>query len=111
MVEIVHHTIRFTYFGAPLCLHLPFVVTQSIIDSSAHGGDSSYNKSTYFIVSTKTSLVSCVNKGFSRPRHLQGKRCKLAFADKLRVFLSLTLFKKANFDLLQRVKYDGIENM
>ena len=39
------------------------------------------------------------------------KGAKLACADKLGVFLSLTLCKKANFDLLQRVKYDGLEKM
>ena len=36
---------------------------------------------------------------------------KLACLDKLGVLLSLTLCKKANFDPLQRVKYDGLEKM
>ena len=35
------------------------------------------------------------------------KGAKLACADKLGVFLLLTLCNKANFDLLQRGKYDG----
>ena len=39
------------------------------------------------------------------------KGAKLACADKLRVFVSLTLCNKANFDPLQRVKYDGPEKM
>ena len=34
---------------------------------------------------------------------------KLACAEKLGVFLSLTLCNKANFNPLQRVKYDGLE--
>ena len=37
------------------------------------------------------------------------KGVKLACADKL--FLSLTLCNKANFDPLQQVKYDGLEKM
>ena len=37
------------------------------------------------------------------------KGAKLACADKLGVFLSLTLCNKANFDHLQQVQYDGIE--
>ena len=36
---------------------------------------------------------------------------KLACADKLGVFLSLTLCNEANFDPLQRVKYNGLEKM
>ena len=51
----------------------------------------------------------CSNKGFSRPRHLQGKGCNTGCADKLGVFLSLTLCNKANFDPLQKVEYDGLE--
>ena len=47
------------------------------------------------------------NKGFSRPRHLREKGAKLA--DKLGVFLSLTLCNKANFDPLQHAEYDGLE--
>ena len=39
------------------------------------------------------------------------KRAKLACTDKLGVFLSLTLCNKANFDPLQQVKYDGLEEM
>ena len=39
------------------------------------------------------------------------KGAKLACADKLGVFLSLTLCKKANFDPLERVKYDSLEKM
>ena len=39
------------------------------------------------------------------------KGAKLACADKLGVFLSLTLCNKANFDPVQRVKYDGPEKM
>ena len=39
------------------------------------------------------------------------KGAKLACADKLGVFLSLTRCNKANFDPLQRVKYDGLEKM
>ena len=39
------------------------------------------------------------------------KGAKLACADKLGVFLSLTLCNKAEFDPLQRVKYDGLEKM
>ena len=37
------------------------------------------------------------------------KGAKLACADKLGVFLSLTLCNKANFDPLQQVKHDGLE--
>ena len=37
------------------------------------------------------------------------KGAKLACADKLGVFLSLTLCNEANFDPLQQVKYDGLE--
>ena len=37
------------------------------------------------------------------------KGAKLACAENLGVFLSLTLCNKANFDPLQRVKYDGLE--
>ena len=37
------------------------------------------------------------------------KGAKLACADKLGDFHSLTLCNKANFDPLQRVKYDGLE--
>ena len=36
---------------------------------------------------------------------------KLACADKLGVFLSLTLCNKANFDPLQRIEYDDPEKM
>ena len=39
------------------------------------------------------------------------KDAKLACADKLGVFLSLTLCNKANFDHLEHVKYDGLEKM
>ena len=39
------------------------------------------------------------------------KGAKLACADKLGVFLSLTLCDKANFDSLERVKYDSLEKM
>ena len=39
------------------------------------------------------------------------KGAKLACADKLGVILSLTLCNKANFDPLQHVKYDGLEEM
>ena len=39
------------------------------------------------------------------------KGTKLVWADKLGVFLSLTLCNKANFDPLQHVKYDGLEKM
>ena len=39
------------------------------------------------------------------------KGAKLACADKLGIFLSLTLCNKTNFDTLQRVKYDGLEKM
>ena len=39
------------------------------------------------------------------------KGAKLDCADKLGVFLSLTLCIKANFDPLQRIKYDDIEKM
>ena len=39
------------------------------------------------------------------------KGAKLASADKLGVFLSLTLSNKANFDPLQHVKCDGLEKM
>ena len=42
-----------------------------------------------------------LNKGFSRPCHLQGKGAKLACADNLAVFLYLTLCNKAKFDPLQ----------
>ena len=51
------------------------------------------------------------NKGFSRPRHLQVKGCKTGLCGQAGVFLSLTLCNKANFDPLQRVKYDGLEKM
>ena len=39
------------------------------------------------------------------------KGAKLACADKLRVFLSLTQCKKANFDPLQQIRYDSLEKM
>ena len=39
------------------------------------------------------------------------KGANLACADKLGVFLSLTLCNKANFDPLQGVKYDGLGKM
>ena len=39
------------------------------------------------------------------------KGAKMACADKLGVFLSLTLCNKAKFDPLQQVKYDGLEKM
>ena len=39
------------------------------------------------------------------------KSAKLACADKLGVFFSLTLCNKANFDPLQRFKYDDPEKM
>ena len=39
------------------------------------------------------------------------KGATLACADKLGVFLSLTLCNKANFDPLQQFKYDGPEKM
>ena len=39
------------------------------------------------------------------------KGVKVACADKLGVVLSLTLCNKANFEPLQRVKYDGLEKM
>ena len=39
------------------------------------------------------------------------KGAKLACADKLGVFLSLTLCNEANFDPLQQVKYDSLENV
>ena len=39
------------------------------------------------------------------------KGAKLACVDTLGVFPSLTLCNKANFDPLQRVKYDGLEKM
>ena len=39
------------------------------------------------------------------------KGAKLACADKLGVFLSLTLCNKAKFDPRQQVKYDGLEKM
>ena len=39
------------------------------------------------------------------------KGAKLACADKLGVFLSLTLCDKANFDSLERVKYDSLQKM
>ena len=39
------------------------------------------------------------------------KGAKLACADKLGVFLSLTLCNKAKFDPLQCVKYDGLGKM
>ena len=39
------------------------------------------------------------------------KAAKLACADKLGVFHSLTLCNKAKIDLLQCVKYDGLEKI
>ena len=42
---------------------------------------------------------------------LREKGAKLACADKLGAFLSLTLCKKAKFDPLQHVKYDGLEKI
>ena len=49
------------------------------------------------------------NKGFSRPRHLQGKLCKtLAWSDRLEIFLPLTL---CNFDPLYMGKYDVLEEL
>ena len=48
------------------------------------------------------------NKGFSRPRHVQGRGAKLACVDKLGVFLSLALCNKATFDPLQQVLYDDL---
>ena len=39
------------------------------------------------------------------------KGATLACTDQLGVFLSLTLYNKPNFYLLQRIKYDGLEKM
>ena len=39
------------------------------------------------------------------------KGATLACADKLGVFLSLTLCNKVKFDLLHQVKYDGLDKM
>ena len=47
-------------------------------------------------------------KDFPYHATFKEKGAKLACADKLGVFLSLTLCNKARFDPLQRVKYDGL---
>ena len=50
-------------------------------------------------------------RGFPNHATFWEKGAKLACADKLGVFLSLTLCNKANFDPLKRVKHDGLEKM
>ena len=47
-------------------------------------------------------------RGFPDHATYREKGAKLACADKLGVFLSLTLCNKAKFDPLHRVKYDGL---
>ena len=57
------------------------------------------------------NLVSLVHAIRDFPDHatFREKGAKLACADKLGVFLSLTLCNKANFDPLQRVQYGGLK--
>ena len=55
--------------------------------------------------------IYVINKGFPNHATFREKGAKLACADKLGVFLSLTLCNEANFDPLQRVKYDGLGKM
>ena len=62
----------------------------------------------YVIIRTK---VQRLIRDFPDHATFREKGAKLACADKLGVFLSLTLCNKANFDPLQRVKYDGLEKM
>ena len=56
-----------------------------------------------------TDTSACLIRDFPDHATFRGMGAKLACADKLGVFLSLTLCNKANFDPLQRVKYDGLE--
>ena len=58
---------------------------------------------------SKTDTVTWVLlRDFPDHATFREKGAKLACADKLGVFLSLTLCNKANFDPLQRVKYDDL---
>ena len=52
---------------------------------------------------------STIIRDFPDHATFREKGAKLACADKLGVFLSLTLCNMANFDPLQQVKYDGIK--
>ena len=69
------------------------------------------NDSHVFWVSTCIHHEEISNKSFPDHATFREKGAKLACADKLGVFLSLTLCNKAKFDPLQRVKYDGLEKM
>ena len=57
-------------------------------------------------------LVTCrIRKDFPDQAIFREKGAKLASANKLGVFLSLSQCNKANFDPLQRLKYDSLEKM
>ena len=56
-------------------------------------------------------LISSVIRAFPDHATFRENGATLACEDKLTGFLSLTLCNKANFDPLQQVKYDGLENM
>ena len=53
----------------------------------------------------------CIIRDFPDHATFREKGAKLDCVDKLGVFLSLTLCIKANFDCIQRIKYDGLEKM
>ena len=57
------------------------------------------------------SLTVVLIRDFPVHATFREKGAKLACADNLGVFLSVTLCNKANFDPLQHVKYDGLEKM
>ena len=64
-----------------------------------------------FCRSQLTLLLTSLIRDFPDHATFRDKGAKLDCADKLGVFLSLTLCIKANFDPLQRIKYDGLEKM
>ena len=59
----------------------------------------------------KRAISLSLIRDFSDHATFKDKGAKLACADKLGVFLSLTLCNKANFDTLPVVEYDGLEKM
>ena len=59
----------------------------------------------YALAMQPHDCVYLVNKGFSRPRDLQGKECDYW----PRGFLCLTLCNKANFDSILLVEHDVLE--
>ena len=59
----------------------------------------------------KSQKVASIIRDFPDHATFREKGAKLACAEKLGVFLSLTLCIKGNFDPLQGVKYDGLEKM